>query len=285
MFNAILELTKYRLSLSVIFSSVAGYLIAIDYFSIETFLLLFFGGFFLVGASNGFNQIIERERDSIMDRTKNRPIPLGKISPRSAFIICLIMILSGIVLLYLINFRTAFFGLISALIYLFLYTPLKTRTPLCVFFGAISGAIPFMLGWVAATNKFGIEPGVLFMIQFFWQFPHFWAIGWLSHDDYKKAGFKMLPTGKKDKSTAFQIVFYTIWTILASLIPLSGFSGLLTISYISGLLIFLAGIFMLSKSINLMLYMNNLSALRLKYASIFYLTFIQIIFVLDKFII
>lgn len=285
MFNTILELTKYRLSLSVIFSSVAGYLIAIDYFSIETFLLLFFGGFFLVGASNGFNQIIERERDSIMDRTKNRPIPLGKISPRSAFIICLIMILSGIVLLYLINFRTAFFGLISTLIYLFLYTPLKTRTPLCVFFGAISGAIPFMLGWVAATNKFGIEPGVLFMIQFFWQFPHFWSIGWLSDDDYKKAGFKMLPTGKKDKSTAFQIVFYTIWTILASLIPLSGFSGLLTISYISGLLIFLAGIFMLSKSINLMLYMNNLNALRLKYASIFYLTFIQIIFVLDKFII
>ena len=284
MFNAILELTKYRLSLSVIFSSVAGYLIAMDYFSIETFLLLFFGGFFLVGASNGFNQIIERERDSIMDRTKNRPIPLGKISPRSAFIICLIMILSGIVLLYLINFRTAFFGLLSALIYLFIYTPLKTRTPLCVFFGAIPGAIPFMLGWIAATNKFGIEPGVLFMIQFFWQFPHFWAIGWLSDDDYKKAGFKMLPTGKKDKSTAFQIVFYTIWTILASLIPLSGFSGLLTISYISGLLIFLAGIFMLSKSINLMLYMNNLHALRLKYASIFYLTFIQIIFVVDKFI-
>ena len=285
MFNTILELTKYRLSLSVIFSSVAGYLIAIDSFSIETFLLLFFGGFFLVGASNGFNQIIEKERDSIMDRTKNRPIPLGKISPRSAFIICLTMILSGIVLLYFINLRTAFFGLLSALIYLFIYTPLKTRTPLCVFFGAIPGAIPFMLGWVAATNKFGIEPGVLFMIQFFWQFPHFWAIGWLSDDDYKKAGFKMLPTGKKDKSTAFQIVFYTIWTILVSLIPLSGFSGLLTISYISGLLIFLAGLFMLSKSINLMLYMNNLNALRLKYASIFYLTFIQIIFVLDKFII
>ena len=285
MLNNILELTKYRLSLSVIFSSIAGYLIAIDYFSIEIFLLLLFGGFFLVGASNGFNQIIEKERDALMDRTKNRPIPLGKISLKSAFFVCLIMIVSGIALLYLINFRTAFFGLISALIYIFIYTPLKTRTPLCVFFGAIPGAIPFMLGWVAATNKFGIEPGVLFMIQFFWQFPHFWAIGWLSDDDYKKAGFKMLPTGKKDKSTAFQIVFYTIWTILVSLIPLSGFSGSLTISYISGLLIFLAGLFMLSKSINLMLYMNNLNASRLKYASIFYLTFIQIIFVLDKFII
>ena len=122
------------------------------------------------------------------------------------------------------------------------------------------------------------------MIQFFWQFPHFWAIGWLSDDDYKKAGFKMLPTGKKDKSTAFQIVFYTIWTILVSLIPMSGYSGAFTISYISGLLIFLAGLFMLSRSINLMSYMNNLHAARLKYASIFYLTFIQIIFVLDKFI-
>ena len=285
MFRTILELTKYRLSLSVLFSSIAGYLIAMDFFSVETFLLLLIGGFFLVGASNGFNQIIEKERDAIMDRTKNRPIPLGKISPKFAFVICLIMILSGIVLLYLINFRTAFFGLISALIYVFIYTPLKTRTPLCVFFGAIPGAIPFMLGWVAATNKFGIEPGVLFMIQFFWQFPHFWSIGWLSDDDYKKAGFKMLPTGKKDKSTAFQIVFYTIWTILVSLIPLSGFSGLLTISYISGLLIFLAGLFMLSKAINLMLHMNNLNASKLKYASIFYLTFIQIIFVVDKFMI
>jgi len=285
MFNAILELTKYRLSLSVLFSSIAGYLIAMDFFSVEPFLLLLIGGFFLVGASNGFNQIIERERDALMDRTKNRPIPLGKISPKFAFVICLIMILSGIVLLYLINFRTAFFGLVSALIYIFIYTPLKTRTPLCVFFGAIPGAIPFMLGWVAATNKFGIEPGVLFMIQFFWQFPHFWAIGWLSDDDYKKAGFKMLPTGKKDKSTAFQIVFYTIWTILVSLIPLSGFSGLLTISYMSGLLIFLAGLFMLYKAINLMLYMNNLNASKLKYASIFYLTFIQIIFVVDKFMI
>ena len=285
MFNTILELTKYRLSLSVIFSSIAGYLIAIDYFSVETFFLLLFGGFFLVGASNGFNQIIEKEKDALMDRTKNRPLPLGKISLKSASFICLVMIFSGIFLLYLINFRTAFFGLISALIYIFIYTPLKTRTPLCVFFGAIPGAIPFMLGWVAATNKFGIEPGVLFMIQFFWQFPHFWAIGWLSDDDYKKAGFKMLPTGKKDKSTAFQIVFYTIWTILVSLIPLSGFSGSFSIGYISGLIIFLAGLFMLSRSIKLMLYMNNLNAARLKYASIFYLTFIQIIFVLDKFII
>ena len=285
MFSAVLELTKYRLSISVLFSSIAGYLIAINTFSIETFMLLISGGFFLIGASNGFNQVIEKHTDALMDRTKNRPIQSGRIGAKSATFICLAMILIGIILLYLINLRTAFFGLISALIYIFLYTPLKSRTPLCVFFGAIPGAIPFMLGWVAATNKFGIEPGVLFMIQFFWQFPHFWSIGWLSDDDYKKAGLKMLPTGKKDKSTAFQIVFYTIWTILVSLIPLSGFSGSFTISNISGLLIFLAGLFMLSRSINLMLYMSNLNASRLKYASIFYLTFIQTIFVLDKFIV
>ena len=285
MFSAVLELTKYRLSISVLFSSIAGYLIAINTFSIETFMLLISGGFFLIGASNGFNQVMEKDTDALMDRTKNRPIPSGRIGAKSATFICLAMILIGIILLYLINLRTAFFGLISALIYLFLYTPLKSKTPLCVFFGAIPGAIPFMLGWVAATNKFGIEPGVLFMIQFFWQFPHFWSIGWLSDDDYKKAGLKMLPTGKKDKSTAFQIVFYTIWTILVSLIPLSGFSGSFTISNISGLLIFLAGLFMLFRSINLMLYMSNLNASRLKYASIFYLTFIQTIFVLDKFIV
>ena len=285
MFSAVLELTKYRLSISVLFSSIAGYLIAINTFSIETFMLLISGGFFLIGASNGINQVMEKDTDALMDRTKNRPIPTGRIVAKSATFICLAMIIIGIILLYLINLRTAFFGLISALIYIFLYTPLKSRTPLCVFFGAIPGAIPFMLGWVAATNKFGIEPGVLFMIQFFWQFPHFWSIGWLSDDDYKKAGLKMLPTGKKDKSTAFQIVFYTIWTILVSLIPLSGFSGSFTISNISGLLIFLAGLFMLSRSINLMLYMSNLNASRLKYASIFYLTFIQTIFVLDKFIV
>ena len=284
MFSAVLELTKYRLSISVLFSSIAGYLIAINTFSIETFMLLILGGFFLIGASNGFNQVMEKDTDALMDRTKNRPIPTGRIGAKSATFICLAMIIIGIILLYLINLRTAFFGLISALIYIFLYTPLKSRTPLCVFFGAIPGAIPFMLGWVAATNKFGIEPGVLFMIQFFWQFPHFWSIGWLSDDDYKKAGLNMLPTGKKDKSTAFQIVFYTIWTILVSLIPLSGFSGSFTISNISGLLIFLAGLFMLFRSINLMLYMSNLNASRLKYASIFYLTFIQTIFVLDKFI-
>ena len=284
MFNAVLELTKYRLSISVLFSSIAGYLIATSAFSIETFMLLISGGFFLIGASNGFNQVMEKHTDALMDRTKNRPIPSGRIGAKSATFICLAMMLIGIILLYLINFRTAFFGLISALIYLFLYTPLKSKTPLCVFFGAIPGAIPFMLGWVAATNKFGIEPGILFMIQFFWQFPHFWSIGWLSDDDYKKAGFIMLPTGNRDKSTALQIILYIIWMMIISVFPYTGLTGNLTLSFGSTIAILMLGIIMLVLAINLYNKMDISSASKLFYSSILYLTLIQIIYLIDKFL-
>ena len=187
-------------------------------------------------------------------------------------------------MLYAINFRTAFFGFVSMIIYLAIYTPLKPITPLSVFFGAIPGAIPFMLGWVAVTNKFSIETGILFMIQFFWQFPHFWAIGWFSHDDYLKAGFKMLPSGKRDNSTAFQIVFYTIWMILVSTLPYFRFTGEFTIGFYSLLLILASGCFMLFQAIRLMKYKDNQNAIRLMYTSIFYLSFIQIIFVVDKFL-
>ena len=167
LFSKILVLTKYRLSLSVLFSSVASYLIALESFSILIFLKLVIGGFFVVGASNGFNQIIERKRDALMSRTLNRPLPSKSMSVNQAIFICITMSLIGLFLLYQLNIRTALFGLISMIIYLGLYTPLKPITPLSVFFGAIPGAIPFMLGWVAVTNKFSIETGILFMIQFF----------------------------------------------------------------------------------------------------------------------
>jgi len=217
-----------------------------------------------------------------MSRTSNRPLPKGSMSIYQAIIICSILAVIGLFMLYTINFRTAFFGFVSMIIYLAVYTPLKPITPLSVFFGAIPGAIPFMLGWVAVTNKFSIETGILFMIQFFWQFPHFWAIGWVSHDDYTKAGFKMLPTGKRDNSTAFQIVFYTIWMILVSTLPYFSFTGTFTIGLPSLVLILVAGIFMLTQALRLMKYKDNQNAIRLMYTSIFYLTFIQIIFVLDK---
>ena len=277
-------LIKHRLSLSVVFSSVCSYLIAFDVFSLTTFLLLIIGGFFVVGSSNGFNQIIERRRDALMTRTSSRPLPSGAMTVNQALIICSFLSLLGLTMLYVINFRTAIFGLISMIIYLALYTPLKPITPLSVFFGAIPGAIPFMLGWVAVTDRFSIETGILFMIQFFWQFPHFWAIGWVSHDDYKNAGFKMLPSGKRDNATAFQIVFYTIWMIIVSTLPYFSFTGKLSIGIYSLILILVSGSLMLYQALKLMRYKDKQNAIRLMYASIFYLSFIQIIFVIDKFL-
>ena len=284
LFSQILILIKYRLSLSVVLSSVCSYLIAFDIFSLITFSLLVIGGFFVVGASNGFNQVIERRRDALMIRTSSRPIPSGVMTVNKALVICVTLGILGLSMLYLINFRTALFGLVSMIIYLGLYTPLKTLTPLSVFFGAIPGAIPFMLGWVAVTNRFSIETGILFMIQFFWQFPHFWAIGWMSHDDYKNAGFKMLPSGKRDNATAFQIVFYSIWMIIVSSLPYFNFTGKLSIGTYSLILILISGLLMLYQALKLMRYKDKQNAIRLMYVSIFYLSFIQIIFVIDKFL-
>ena len=284
LFSQTLILIKHRLSFSVVFSSVCSYLIAFDVFSLTTFLLLVTGGFFVVGSSNGFNQIIERRRDALMTRTSSRPLPSGVMTVNQALIICSFLSLLGLTMLYFINFRTAIFGLISMIIYLALYTPLKPITPLSVFFGAIPGAIPFMLGWVAVTDRFSIETGILFMIQFFWQFPHFWAIGWVSHDDYKNAGFKMLPSGKRDNATAFQIVFYTIWMIIVSTLPYFSFTGKLSIGIYSLILILVSGSLMLYQALKLMRYKDKQNAIRLMYASIFYLSFIQIIFVIDKFL-
>ena len=278
------EITKMRLSLSVVFSSIAGYLLGADEVSFYTILLLAFGGYFMVGASNAFNQIIEKDLDALMERTKNRPITAGRMSVKAAFILASLFTIFGIIILYIINPQTAMFGAISIFLYTSLYTPLKTKTPLSVFVGAIPGAIPFMLGWVAATDDFGIEPGTLFMLQFFWQFPHFWAIGWFLHEDYQKAGFNMLPTGKPDKATAVQIIMYTAWTILVSVIPVFGFTGALQLTVVGGVLVFLIGLGMLYYAIQLFKKRTVVSARQLMLASVIYITLVQIVYVADKFI-
>jgi protoheme IX farnesyltransferase len=238
----------------------------------------------MVGASNAFNQIIERDLDALMERTKNRPIPAGRLSVNSAFILASVFTVFGISILYIINPQTAMFGAISIFLYTSVYTPLKTKTPLSVFVGAIPGAIPFMLGWVAATDDFGIEPGTLFMLQFFWQFPHFWAIGWFLHDDYKKAGFNMLPTGKRDKSTAVQVILYTVWTILVSILPVFGFTGELQLTIVGAIVVFLIGLVMLYYGFQLFRKRTELAARQLMLASVIYITLVQIVYVLDKFI-
>ncbi len=278
------EITKFRLSVSVLFSSVAGYLLGAETIDFSILFLLCVGGYCMVGASNVFNQIIEKDLDALMLRTKDRPLPAGYMAVQSALILGIVLTIIGLVVLYIINPQTAMFGAISIFMYVALYTPLKTKTPLAVFVGAFPGAIPFMLGWVAATNNFGIEPGTLFMIQFFWQFPHFWAIGWFLFDDYKKGGFFMLPNGKRDKGTAIQVVLYTIWTLLASLIPVMGVTGRLYLTPISGFIIGVLGVGLLYYAIQLYIKKTDKTAKQLMLASVSYITLLQIIYVADKFL-
>ena len=277
------EITKVRLALSVVFSSLAGYLLAVDAIVVTELVSLAAGGYCMVGASNAFNQVLERNLDAQMQRTKNRPLPSHRMQPLTALLIASIMALAGIIILFTLNWRTAFFGSISILIYVLLYTPLKTKTPLAVFVGAFPGAIPFMLGWVAHSNHFGIEPGILFMLQFFWQFPHFWAIAWMLDEDYQKAGFKMLPTGNKDRGTAFQIIVYTLWMVLISLLPFTHYTGALHLSLFGAIGVFGIGIVMLYFAAGLMINRDNAAAKRLMLSSVVYISAVQIIYVLDKY--
>ena len=281
------EITKARLAISVVFSTIAGYLLGIDSWSSYNWYVLFLlavGGYCMVGASNVFNQIIEKELDALMDRTKNRPLPSERMTNQTAFIFGSALTILGLIILYNVNPKTAMFSAISIFMYVSLYTPLKTITPLSVFVGAFPGAIPFMLGWVAATGHFGIEAGTLFIIQFFWQFPHFWAIGWFLFDDYKKAGFFMLPTGKKDKKTALQIILYTFWTILASVIPAFGFTGHLFLSIPAVIFVVLLGIWMLFYAFKLHNAMDAKAARKLMLVSVSYISLLQIVYVVDKFL-
>ncbi len=278
------EITKAKLAVSVVFSSIAGYFLGASQIDLMSVALLAFGGYCMVGASNAYNQVIEKDLDALMSRTKNRPIPAGRMTVQTAMAIAILLTVSGVVALYMLSPKTAMFGAISIFLYTSVYTPLKTKTPLSVFVGAFPGAIPFMLGWVAATNEFGIEPGTLFMIQFFWQFPHFWALGWMLDDDYKKGGFKMLPTGKKDAGTALQIILYTIWMMVISVMPAFGFTGRLHLSIPAAVIVLIAGFVMLIFAFKLYEKRDNASARRLMLASVTYISLIQIIYVIDKFV-
>jgi heme o synthase len=281
------DITKAGLAISVVFSSVAGYLLGVknlQELQAITLLMLAFGGYCMVGASNAFNQVIEKDLDALMDRTKNRPVASGRMRPNHALLLASILTLIGLVMLYMINPKTAMFGAISIFLYTSLYTPLKTVTPLSVFVGAFPGAIPFMLGWVAATGHFGIEAGTLFLIQFFWQFPHFWAIGWFLFEDYEKAGFYMLPSGKKDTSTALQTILYTCWLMVASLLPVLGLTGQFYITPITAVFVFLLGVWMLYFAIQLYNKRTAKAARTLMLVSVSYITLLQLLYIADKFL-
>ena len=280
--SIIKELTKFRLTLSVVFSSFISYFLGASEVNLIQLFYLIAGGILIVSSSNIFNQIIERDLDKLMKRTQNRPLPKKEITPKLALFLAILSALIGLIFMYLINLKVAILAAVSIFLYTAIYTPMKLISPLSVFVGAIPGAFPFMIGWVAATNEIGIEALTLFLMQFFWQFPHFWSIGWSQNSDYEKAGFKMLPTGRKDKSTSAQILFYSIWAVLVSIIPFFGITGELKLSIVGVLGVFALGTLLIYKSYILFLDGKNENAKKLMLTSVIYLTFIQLTFLFDK---
>lgn len=280
----VIRLGKLRLSTSVVFSSVAGYLLGYQVFNWVHFILLIIGGITVVAASNALNQMYEKDRDALMNRTKNRPLPLGTMSMRQAWVTSIILLAIGLSALYVINPMTSYFGALSVVLYAIVYTPLKARTPMAVFVGAFPGAIPYMLGWVAARNDFDIETGTLFAQQFFWQFPHFWAIAWFSYDDYARAGYYLLPSRRKDRSSQLFIIVYTLWMIAVGILPAFGITGELTLSIPGAVAVFALGLWVLEKGRRLLQDSDDKTARKLMFSSIGYLTGMQIIYIIDRFI-
>ncbi len=279
--KAYFELLKFRLSFLVAFSCGFGYILGSNgLMDWGHFLVICFGGFLVSGASVTINQIIEKDLDLLMTRTESRPLPTGRLSAQEAAVFAVIVGVLGISILALYtNVITTLLSILSMILYSFVYTPLKRVGAIAVFVGAIPGALPPLLGWTAATGHIGIEALIIFGIQFIWQFPHFWAIAWVADEDYKKAGFKLLPSGgKKDLNTAIQIMIYTLFLIPLGLLPAKfGITGI-----DSAILVTVCGVLFLSQTFALMKNGTRKSALRIMFGSFLYLPIVQIAYLLDK---
>jgi len=275
------QLTKMRLALLVVFSAAMAFLMgsdgAIDWLKLG---LLTIGGFLVTGSANAFNQVIEKDLDKLMVRTLSRPLPDSRMKPLEAIIIAITSGVAGLfILTFYMNIACGILGFLALASYTVMYTPLKRLTPFAVFVGAFPGAIPPLLGYVAATNHFGTEAWVLFAIQFIWQFPHFWAIAWVMDDDYKKAGFELLPSkGGRDKASAFQAFVYAF-----SLIPVGLTPWIFNITgTISMLIIVIAGIYFTLQAWRLYRDCTIDRARQLMFGSFIYLPVVQIAMVLDQ---
>ena len=279
--RAFIELLKVRLSMLVAFSCAFGYGLAtqgrIDWTVLSMITL---GGFLLSGASVTINQIIEKDLDKLMVRTMSRPLPTLRLSVQEAMIFALVCTSLSVFILWIYtNPLTVTLSLVSMVLYSFVYTPLKRVGPIAVFVGAIPGALPPLLGWVAATGSITHEAMIIFGIQFIWQFPHFWAIAWVADDDYKKAGFKLLPSGGgKDLNTCIQIMVYTMCLIPLGLLP--AFFGITGIN--SAIVATICGIAFFAQTFSLMKTGSRQSALRIMFGSFLYLPIVQIAYLLDK---
>ncbi len=279
----IAALFKVRLGFFVVMSAILGWFMAVETLDLKSFLLLTIGGYLLTGASNGLNQVIEKRVDGLMERTAERPLPAGRMEPWQAILYSVLAGIIGLGCLFTLNPLSGWLGVAALVSYAFIYTPLKSRSTLSVFVGAFPGALPPMIGYVAATGDFGIEPGTLFAVQFMWQFPHFWAIAWLAHDDYQKAGYHMLPfRAGRTKESAWQILMYTAFCIPASLLPWALPTGSPMVGNIALSVAILCGIGFMIPAVKLYRTLDRKHARQLMFASFAYLPVVQIAYVLDK---
>ncbi len=275
-------LFKLRLASLVVVSAVLGYLMGIPAgaFSWWGLVGLVVAGTLLTGASNALNQVLEVREDALMARTANRPVVTGSISGAQAVVAAFVAGGLGTLMLWSqFGPLTGILGFISLFMYVALYTPLKKLSPWAVFVGAFPGAFPPMMGYVAATGQFGLGPGLLFAMQFMWQFPHFWAIAWVLHDDYKRAGYHLLPsTGGRDGRSAALILLYTLFVIPVGMSPwIFGLTGWVAMVVAAG-----AGLVMLVPAIRLFRTHDVRHAKQLMFASFLYLPLVQLAYVLDK---
>ena len=275
------QLIKFTLSFMVVFSTVVSYLLAPNIrFDLLQVLLLFIAGMLITGSANTINQALEKDTDALMKRTATRPVASGRMSVSEAYTFAAIAGIIGVGMLwYFFNFQSAMIGLLSLFLYGFVYTPLKKVNSIAVLVGAIPGALPCLIGWVAATNELSAGGWVLFAIQFLWQFPHFWAIAWVAHQDYSRAGFKLLPSEKgPTKFTALQSIMYSVMMIPIGLLPYY-----FNISGMTSLWILLAcNLAMVYLSIMLYIKMDVGSARKVMFGSYFYLMIVFLSLYADK---
>lgn len=278
--RAYFDLTKFRLSSTVVFSSAIGFTLAADKIEWPRLILFSIAAFATTAAANIINQIIEKDLDKLMTRTESRPLPSGRLSVKEAAIFGWIMAaIAMYILFYEFNYKAGLLALLSMILYGFVYTPLKRVGPIAVAVGALPGAFPPMIGWVASVNHFGLEPGILFAIQFFWQFPHFWAIAWVLNDDYSKAGFKLLPSsGGQNLNSAIQIMIYTLFLLPLCWVPF--YLGMTGIN--SAVVAMVFGVLFLAQTFHLMRRVDRKAALQLMFGSFIYLPVVQIAYLLDK---
>ena len=275
-------LIKFSLSFMVVFSAVISYLLApkVVEFDWLHIILLFIGGLLVTGSANGVNQIVEKDTDAMMARTAKRPVAAGRMQPAEAWTFVIISIAAGLFILgYFFNWLSAGLALFSWFVYAYMYTPLKKVSAISVLLGAVPGALPCLIGWTAGQDELSIGGWVLFGIQFFWQFPHFWAIAWIAHKDYSNAGFKLMPSVEgPTKYSAIQSIIYSLVLIPVGMLPyLVGMSGMM-----SFYIVLLANLVMLWQSIRLYREMEKKAARRVMFGSYIYLPVVLLALLADK---